>query len=505
MKFEFIYAILLPGDGVTMTMNSEFTDQATMNRPLCVDLDGTLIKTDMLYEAIVLLVRQNPFNLLLLVFWILRGKAYMKARIAEKVMPSADRLPYNKTVIDWLIEQKKRGRFLILATASHKYYAQAVAKHLGLFDHVEASCETTNLSSSRKADRLTTNYGEDGFDYVGNSKDDVKVWDKARTAFIVGKERAGQMYLHNDNAFQIVETEVNKPKWKIWLKAIRIHQWLKNSLLFVPAILASRYFEFSTIMSLVLAFISFGLCASSVYLLNDMVDVEVDRRHPTKRDRPLASGEIGILQAACVSLTMLFAGLALSLALPVLFTLVLVLYFITTCAYSFVLKRLLLIDVLTLAGLFTIRVIAGAAAVEGEVSTWLLAFCVFFFLSLALVKRFVEITTADAEVNRAKTGRGYQTVDLETLGQGGVASGFAAVVVLALFIDSPEVTESYKHPEMIWLVCPLVLYIVFRIWILARRKEMHDDPVVFLIKDWRSQIMIVAGAIIMLTSQMLSS
>ncbi len=484
-------------------MNTDFTDDNSLNRPLCVDLDGTLIKTDMLYEAVVLLVRKNPLNLFFLVFWLLKGKAYLKARIAEKVTPNADRLPYNQAVLDWLIDQKKRGRSLVLATASHQSYAKAVAKHLGLFEQIEASCETTNLSSSRKADRLTQNFGEAGFDYVGNSKDDIKVWDKARTAFIVGKERAAQLYLRNENAFQIVETAENKPRWKVWLKAIRIHQWLKNSLLFVPAILASRYFEFSTIVSLVLAFVAFGLCASSVYLLNDMVDVEVDRRHPTKRNRPIASGEIGILEAASVSLGMLFAGLALSLMLPVMFTLVLVLYFVTTCAYSFVLKRLLLIDVLTLAGLFTIRVIAGAAAVEGVVSTWLLAFCVFFFLSLALVKRFVEITIADEEVNRAKTGRGYQTVDLETLGQGGVASGFAAVVVLALFIDSPEVAETYKHPEMIWLVCPLVLYIVFRIWILARRKEMHDDPVVFLIKDWRSQIMIVAGAVIMLTSQML--
>jgi 4-hydroxybenzoate polyprenyltransferase/phosphoserine phosphatase len=488
-----------------MVTNSKIDDQISLDRPLCVDLDGTLIKTDMLYEAVVLLVRQNPLNVLLLVFWLFKGKAFLKARIAEKVMPSADKLPYNQAVLDWLNDQKERGRSLILATASHKSYATAVAKHLGLFEQVEASCETTNLSSTRKADRLIESFGEGGFDYVGNSKDDVKVWDKARTAFIVGKERAAQLYLQNDNAFQIVETEPARPRWKVWAKAIRIHQWLKNSLLFVPAILASQYFEFSTFVNLTIAFLSFGLCASSVYLLNDMVDVEVDRRHPTKKNRPLASGEIGMLQAGCVSLGMLVAGLALSLALPALFTLVLLLYFIITCAYSFVLKRLLLLDVLTLAGLFTIRVIAGATAVEGQVSTWLLAFCMFFFLSLALVKRFVEITTAEAEVNRAKTGRGYQTVDLETLGQGGVASGFAAVVVLALFIDSPEVAETYKYPQMIWLVCPLVLYIVFRIWILARRKEMHDDPVVFLITDWRSQIMIVAGAVIMLTSQLLSS
>ena len=481
-----------------MTNNIEYESS---DKPLCVDLDGTLIKTDMLYEAVVLLVRQNPLNVFFIIFWLFQGKAFLKARIAERVMPDVEQLPYNQSVLEWLQAEKERGRELILATASHKSYAEAVAKHVKLFESVEASDEYTNLSSTQKAQRLTDSFGEGGYDYVGNSKDDVKVWDKANTAFIVGKERAALDYLKHDNAHQIVDTSSAKPKWRTWLKAIRIHQWLKNSLLFVPAILASKYFEFSTVMSLIAAFIAFGLCASSVYLLNDMIDVDVDRRHPTKHRRPLASGDISIKNAAFVSIAMLFSGLVISLALPILFTLVLALYFATTCAYSFVLKRLLLIDVLTLAGLFTVRVIAGAAAIQGEVSTWLLAFCVFFFLSLALVKRFVEITTASDEVNRARTGRGYQTVDLETLGQGGIASGFAAVVVLALFIDSPEVAESYNHPEFIWLVCPLVLYIVFRIWILARRKEMHDDPVVFLITDWRSQIMIVAGAIIMLASQ----
>ena len=293
------------------------------------------------------------------------------------------------------------------------------------------------------------------------------------------------------------------PRWKLWLKAIRVHQWLKNTLLFVPSVLAFKFFDFGTILDLGLAFVAFSFCASSVYLLNDLVDIEVDRKHPTKCNRPIASGQLSVPDAVLGSVAMLCCSAWISLSLPLLFSLILLGYFAITCAYSFVLKRLLLIDVLALAGLFTIRVLAGAAAVGGEVSTWLLAFCMFFFLSLALVKRFVELDVREDEAGRENTGRGYRAQDLETLSQGGMASGFAAVVVLALFIDSPQIAANYARPEVIWLVCPLVLYLIFRIWILARRKEMNDDPVVFLMTDWRSQIMIAAGAIMMLISQVM--
>lgn len=481
------------------TMNVA-SKQDARDIPLCVDLDGTLIRTDLLFESVCLLARKNPLFLLMLPLWLYRGKAFMKAQIAKRIAIDASNLPYNEAVLDWLRAEKANGRRLVLATASAEPYAKAVAAHLGLFDAVYASNDQINLSSRRKARKLAEVCGE--FDYVGNSADDLKVWDKSRRAIIVGEDKTARRYLLRDHAVALPEPKAERSRLRIWLKAIRIHQWLKNSLLFVTAILGSQFLEPAALLQLSIAFISFGFCASSVYLLNDLTDIEVDRRHPTKRRRPIPAGDISVMQAAVGSLALLTASLALSTLLPPAFTAVLALYYVITCAYSFLLKRFLLIDVLTLAGLFTIRVIAGAAALNGDVSTWLLAFCVFFFLSLALVKRFVELTLRNDDAGRETTGRGYQSDDLETLSQGGMASGFAAVVVLALFIDSPEVAQSHSHPELIWLVCPLVLYLIFRIWILARREQMNDDPVVFLMTDWRSQIMIATGAFIMIASQL---
>ena len=483
------------------TYKGDIKRAAAAEAALCVDLDGTLIRTDMLHEAIFMLLRMNPLYLLMLPFWLIKGKAHLKAEIAARVSPDVEALPYNQKLIAWLKVQRARGREVILATASHRTYAEAIAGHLKIFDGIEAS-DTVNLSGSAKAQRLVKRYGEKQFDYVGNGAADIPVWNVSRQAVIVGTERAALEYASRSHAVRFDTKEPYRSRLGLWVKAIRIHQWLKNTLLFVPAILAFQYFETATVVQLGIAFLSFSLCASSVYLLNDLTDMEVDRKHKTKHTRPIPSGMISVPDAILVSIVFQFCAFGFSLALPPAFTLVLAIYFCTTCAYSFFLKRLLLIDVLTLAGLFTIRVFAGSAAVGGVVSTWLLAFCVFFFLSLALVKRFVEVSNQLENAGRKETGRGYQAADLETLGQGGLASGFAAVVVLALFIDSPQIAENYHRPEFIWLVCPLILYLIFRIWILARRQEMHDDPVVFLMKDWRSQLMIGAGAVLMLVSQM---
>ena len=471
--------------------------------PLCVDLDGTLIRSDMLHEAVFMLLRLNIMFIFYLPFWWLKGKAHLKAEIAKRVMPDVTKLPYREDLLAWLQEEKAKGRTLILASATHERFANAVAKHLNIFDGVEASSDTHNLSSHNKADRLIERYGEKGFDYIGNGSADISVWEKSRRAITVGTERAALRYSKHEHANHFDEEKPQKSRLRIWLKAIRVHQWLKNSLLFVPAILAFSSITIGTVSSLLIGFLAFSLCASSVYLLNDLIDIEVDRRHKSKHSRPIPSGTLSISHAAIGSMVLLLAAFGISLFLPLLFTGVLAIYYVTTCAYSFALKRMLLIDVLTLAGLFTIRVLAGATAISGSVSTWLLAFSMFFFLSLALVKRFVEVSNQLEDAGRDITGRGYQRVDLETLGQAGVASGFAAVVVLALFVDSPQITANYQHPEVIWLVCPLVLYIIIRIWILARRQHMHDDPVVFLMTDWRSQIMIVLGALFMLISQVM--
>ena len=473
------------------------------NLPLCVDLDGTLIAGDLLHESVFLLLKLNLFYLFLLPFWLLKGKPHLKTQIARRVQPDARNLPYNGPLIAWLRQEKNTGRKLILATASHETIANDVASHLNLFDEVEATSDETNLSGAAKAQRLEEIYGFKGFDYVGNAKDDIKVWDRANNAIAVGEDTAIRNYCKQNHAKRFASTSKASglSPIKVWMKAIRVHQWLKNSLLFVPIVLGSRLLSITTAVDLSIAFFAFSFCASSVYLLNDLIDIDVDRRHKTKCKRPLAAGQISVSHASAASAALLVSAVALSSSLPLEFTAVLILYFVVTTAYTFFLKSFLLIDVLTLAGLFTLRVLAGSAAVESTVSAWLLAFCMFFFLSLALVKRFVEISTQLGGTSRETSGRGYQPVDLETLGQAGLGAGFAAVVVLALFIDSPAIAENYLSPQLIWLVCPLVLYLLIRIWILARRNQMNDDPVVFLMTDWRSQTMIAIGAVLMLMSQ----
>ena len=477
------------------------TEQPEGSRPLVVDLDGSLIRSDLLQEAVLLLARVNFLALFLLPLWIMRGKAHLKMQLANRVTPNASLLPYRLHLLEWLKAERAAGRTLVLATASPRSWALAVADHLGLFDRIESTDERVNLSGNAKAERLTSLYGQGGYDYVGNSMADYPVWDSAGTAVIVGHDRAARRYAGQSVVDRLDDPGFQKPGWRVWLKAIRIHQWLKNALIFVPAILTSQVFSGAHIPALLIAFLAFSLSASSVYLLNDLLDIEADRKHRSKFTRPIPAGLVSPVSAVMVSMLFILTALAMSLALPVQFTAVLGLYLVTTTLYSFILKRMLLIDTLTLAGLFAIRVFAGSAAISAPISTWLLAFCIFFFFSLALVKRFVELDHQVDVKGARDTGRGYHSADLETLSQSGLASGFAAVVVLALYVDSPQMVQIYNRPELVWLICPLVLYMVVRIWILARRKEMNEDPVVFLMTDWRSQLMIAAGAVVMIIAQ----
>jgi len=465
--------------------------------PLCVDLDGTLINSDVLYESIFALIKISPLWIFFLPMWLMSGKSHLKAQIAARVELDATTLPYNQQLIELLKGEKKRGRKLILVTATNEKFAHAVARHLGLFDEVIASNETINLRGTAKVDALVERFGENNFDYAGNDASDIKVWDKSRQAIVVNPDaKARNWQKQAPETSRLIADK--KPGIKTYLKAIRIHQWLKNTLLFVPLVLDHRMMEMTNLTYAVLGFLAFGLCASSVYILNDLIDLPLDRKHAKKCARPLAAGTIPIQHGVIMMVVFLAIAFAISLMMPFWFTVTLALYYAVTLTYSLYLKSMLLIDTMTLAGLYTIRIIAGGAATATEISSWLLAFSVFFFFSLALVKRFVELSDQDESANRATTGRGYRKVDLETLGQSGVASAFASVLVLALYIDSAEVRALYSQPRIIWLLCPLVLYIIVRIWILARRGEMDDDPVVFIMSDWRSQIMVGAGAAVMI-------
>ena len=466
-------------------------------KPLVVDLDGTLLKSDMLLESGLAFLRQQPLQWYQPLLWLLRyGKAQLKARLAERTILDVANLPFNRVVLEWLHEEKAKGRTLILATATHRSYAEQIGEHLAIFDRVLATEHTINLSAERKRDALIKVFGEKGFDYVGNSFDDVAVWEAADAAIVVDPEPGvAQRASAVANSVKVIETR--KGVIRAWLKQLRLHQWLKNVLIFVPLVAAHKVGSLPLLSNALLAFFFFSLCASSVYLLNDLLDLNEDRNHPRKKLRPFAAGTLSIKSGIIAfPLLLLTAFIGSFFLLPPLFTTGLGVYYAITLAYSLILKRMVIIDVVTLAALYTIRIIAGAFATGLELTFWLLAFSMFMFLSLALVKRYAELRMVQAKGGDEKiSGRGYYPSDLDMLSSLGAASGYLSVMVLALYIQEGSTTNLYSHSKYIWLACPLLLFWVSRTWMLTHRGLMHDDPVVFAVKDL---ISLVTGALMVL-------
>lgn len=453
------------------------------NVPLCVDLDGTLIRTDLLLESLLILIKQKPWSVFMIPLWLLHGKSVLKGEVASRIDLDVQTLPYQAELLEFLKNAHAGGRPLVLATASHRKFADAVAGHLGIFTRVHATEGKTNLSGAQKGALLAQHYGVKGFDYAGNGRADVPVWKFARQAIVVNPE-AGVIQ-GAQNQCPICETFSDRRAGiKGYAKALRVHQWLKNLLVFVPMLLAHQIYSPATWVNGILAFFSFSLCASSVYLLNDLLDLPADRQHPRKRSRPFASGAIPITHGVLlIPLLLLGAfGIAIS-ALPTAFVAVLGGYYLLTVSYSFWLKAVVLLDALLLAGLYTVRIIGGAAATHLQLTFWLLAFSIFLFFSLALVKRYSELLVQKRRGQLTAHGRGYHVEDLVMLMGFGVASGFIAVLVSALYVNSTAVTALYRHPFFLWLVSPLLLFWISRIWLITHRGEMHDDPVVFAAKD----------------------
>jgi 4-hydroxybenzoate polyprenyltransferase len=466
--------------------------------PLVVDLDGTLIATDLLWEGLFLLIRRNLLHLLLVPYWIaVGGPCRLKNEIAARVTIDAEALPYRPELMARLKEEKAAGRHLVLATGTPEKFARAIADHLGIFDSVFCTDGVNNLTSTRKRSLLIKTYGDAAFDYAGNSRHDIAVFDAAREAIVVAPDRAAARW-HRTHGGELFPSR--KPSWKTILRMLRAHQWLKNTLIVVPTILNHQYLNPALLFSCFLAFVSFSAAASAIYIVNDFFDASLDRRHPTKKNRPFASGLLSVPFGLAVSACLIVISFAVAIFLPPLFMAVLAGYLVMTTAYSVAIKRMLLIDVFTLAGLYTMRILAGAAVTQIPVSFWLLAFSIFFFLSLALVKRYVELDGTEIEKGVRIAGRGYRGEDRDIIAQGGVAAAFGSAMVLALYIDGNSVRELYEYPWMIWPLAPAVLYITLRIWVLARRSEMHDDPVVFIISDWRSQIVILIGAVMLVAA-----
>ena len=458
-------------------------DQLKSQRKIVVDLDGTLIQTDILVENLFAFLRLHPFRVFSLFIWLLRGKAYFKKSLAAAVIPDVAFLPYNKDLLSWLTLQKRNGAILILATASNIEIAYKIAEHLAIFDEVFGS-KNVNLASGNKSDLLNAKYQSQKYEYVGNSKADIAVWKTASNIHVVNPE-LGVLTAVNKIGKIDKLFESRPPYLRTLLKAARVHQWVKNILIFVPLLASHRIFDIQLIINGFVAFIAFGLCASSVYLLNDLLDLPEDRQHPTKSNRPLAAGAFPIIHALGYMVGLFVAAFLLATVyLPLQFVYVLFTYYVLTLIYSLYLKRIVMLDVVALAMLYTIRVIAGAAAMSLVVTFWILAFCTFIFLSLAFVKRYTELS--DARIKGKLTqvsGRGYMPDDFELLASLGGSAGYISVLVLALYINDINALNLYQSPKWMWVACPLLLFWLSRVWLLAHRGRMHDDPIIFALRD----------------------
>jgi 4-hydroxybenzoate polyprenyltransferase len=466
-------------------------------KPLVADLDGTLIQTDLLVESAIALIKRNILYILFFPIWLFKGKAKLKHEIATRVDLDATLLPYNREFLDYLNTEHSNGRELILATASNQRLAEVVSNNLGIFHNVLASNAEENLSGKKKREKLECLFGNGGFDYAANAMVDLDVWESADCAILVNPERGVHKALQHQNRISKVFNNRTNHPLRYYIKALRLHQWLKNILIFIPLFMAHKFNDILLLKHALIGFFAFGLCASSVYLLNDLLDLNDDRQHPTKKHRPFAAGSISIVNGTMLIPVLLLAAFSLALLLPRDFIAVLAFYYILTVLYSVYLKRSAPIDVLTLAVLYTTRIIAGSAAVGIMPSFWLLAFSMFLFLSLALIKRFTELMMVQQQEKTESLGRGYVTTDLEMLSQFGSSSAYMAVLVLALYVNSEDVQTLYTRPEWIWLLCPLVLYLVTRIWLLARRQLVDEDPVVFVIRDRHSQLLAGIGAFLL--------
>lgn len=462
---------------------------AAPTHPLCIDCDGTLIRTDLLHESLIALIKKQPLQALRLPLWLLRGKAHLKQQIAQRVQLDARTLPYNEAVLERIREARAQGRTTVLATASTHAQAEAVQAHLQLFDRIEASSPELNLAGARKAQRLTDLYGPRGFDYAGNSAADIPVWQQAAGAIVV--EASGAVQRAASASAPVIAT-IDRPRrsLKVYVKAIRAHQWLKNLLVFVPLLAAHRLTDMPALWASVMAFLAFGLSASAVYVINDLFDLAADRQHRRKRHRPFASGVLPVSQGLVMVPLLLLAAAAIASFLPVAFALTLVVYLLITNAYTFFLKNRVVVDVLVLALLYTSRLIAGATATGVVLSFWLMSFSIFLFFSLATVKRYAELIVARDANRQELPGRGYVVADIPVLMNFGVSCGTLSVLVLALYINSPEVTEQYANRNLLWIGLPLALYWICRVWMKTHRGQMHDDPVVFAARDWQSWLII---------------
>lgn len=473
-----------------------------MTSYLVVDLDGTLVLTDTLVESCIRLCKINPLYLFILPIWLLKGRSIFKANVAKKVSLSVQSLPYRSELLDYIHQEKHKGRKIVLATAANESIANQVAAHLNIFDLVFASTRSINLKGDKKLEVVRNSIGDD-FVYAGDSKSDVPIWLAAKAAILVDVSPKTSERVRKSVPVE-KSFDSNSEDATLWLRALRVHQWLKNLLLFVPLMVAFSYSDFDKLFSAIGAFFAFSLTASATYIWNDLLDLDNDRVHPRKKNRPFASAKLSIIQGLLASFVLLALGLYLAFAVSLGVFMMLLLYLVTTISYTLCLKSFVLIDVIVLSLLYALRIFSGSVATEIPVSNWLLVFSVFLFFSLALVKRCSELVSLKEKGKSTTHGRDYRISDLIVLWPLGVGSALAAVLVFGLFASSTEVQIRYQSPHLLWLVGVGLIYWLARLWIKTSRGEMHDDPLVFAARDFGSAVTLACMVLAMLCAHLIS-
>jgi 4-hydroxybenzoate polyprenyltransferase len=461
--------------------------------PLYVDLDGTFTKSDLLFETFIAAVKSNPLIIILCVYWLLKGRSYLKEELSSRSDINVAILPLNPEFSVFLKKQKT-SRKIILATASNEKIAKKIVDYFDVFDDYIGSTPTNNLKGKNKLEAIQQR--TDNFAYAGNSSEDFILFKSASQSYLVNPTKKANKLAKTVKFDGVFDDQGSTGGAKIWIKQLRVHQWLKNLLIFVPVFVSGQFLFQPQVLNTIIAFFSFSFLASATYIINDLVDLDADRSHPRKKSRPLAACEISIPQGVFVSLLLFVIATCTAIMLGVEFALVLVAYLILTLLYSFKIKRYFGMDVIALASLYTVRIFAGAAVISVTVSFWLLSFSMFIFLSLALVKRCSELKSIEDSAVGQVNGRDYNVSDLPVLISFGSASSLMSILMFCFYINSQILSDQYQQLGLLWLIIPMLGYWLLRMWIKTARGEMHDDPIIFSLKDRGSIVSVLAMLIV---------
>jgi len=444
--------------------------QSPDNSYLICALEGALLKTNLHSERLI----QGAKNTLDKVLSSQHDLKRLKLENEEKNGQPLT-IPLNEDVVAFLKEQKASGRQLFLDTS------ESTAE----IEHILANDLTFDGYINLHSEALPEN-----FDYIGSSNTSANIWKHADKSYLVGKDNSSGVKFEK-------HFETPSASFAAIVKAVRAHQWLKNLLVFVPIITSQQFMAPGALINTIIMFFCFGAVASFGYIVNDLLDLQSDRIHQSKKNRPFASGTLSISQGLIIGVVLLALATTACLFLPPACILVLTGYLALTIFYSLYLKTKIMMDVVALGALFTLRVIGGAAAIETELSFYLLSFSIFLFSSLGMVKRYAELYNLRAQNLLTAHGRGYRVEDMAPVRIIGISLGYMSVFVMGEYINSPLIAEYYSKPKFIWLLFPLITYWLGRLWLLANRGEVNEDPLIFAIKDKVSLLIAAISGLIL--------